>query len=60
MMSFMNNPLLVVTSGYGWLIGYGVVTGGYWWLQVVMRGYGFMRDPLGLPLDLLGLLRPTP
>ena len=53
--------------GYGWfgvgMGGYGVLTGGYWWLKVVKSGYGWvlgMGDPIDLPHDLLGLLRPTP
>ena len=52
----------------GWTL---VVLGDYWWLwcgkgwlQVVMNGielfWVVMGDPIGRPLDFLGLLRPTP
>ena len=50
--------LWVVWGGYGWLWGVDgwllVVTSSHEWLWVGMG------DPIDLPLDLLGLLRPTP
>ena len=68
--TFLLNPFHrrgKVMVGYGWfgvgMGGYGVLTGGYWWLKVVKSGYGWvlgMGDPIDLPHDLLGLLRPTP
>ena len=56
--SWGNEWLLVVTSGYGWLlVGNGwlpmatMVTGGYEWIWVFMGGFGVVTGCYGVVTD---------